>query len=792
MHALPEPLWPLASYAQFIVWQAVWNETKNKYEKYPVCPVTLQKIDHLHPSSWMDYNTAQAMAASAGLGVGFILTANDPFFCIDIDNALLASGAWSPFALELCGAFAGAAVEVSYSGAGLHIFGVGQWPEKHRCKRDDLGLEFYTEGRFIAITGTGAVGSAATDCTPGLSYLIEKYLPRRLVFGTEDWTTEPVPDWDGIADDEKLIVKMLNSKPSAAAILGGRASFRDLWEANDNVLSVAYPSKSGDAYNRSGADAALCQHLAFWTGKNCERIERLFSISGLVRDKWRDREAYRYDTVTSAASWCKEVHKIKRKVEAPEPAPYGAGSEVEPGVIRDGFQYLGLPQQLEYFRGCVYVSKLHAVFTPRGELLRPDQFKATYGGYWFAMDSIGDKSTKNAWEAFTESQGVRFPSVDTICFRPEIAPGAIVDDAGITSVNTYVAVSTPRVAGDASPFLEHLTKLLPVATDRAILLAYMAAIVQHKGAKFQWCPFIQGAEGNGKTLFTRCIMYAVGRRYSHLPSAADIANKFNEWMWGKLFIGVEDVYTADRQECLETLKPMITGTDIDIQGKGKAQFTGDNRANFILNSNHKDGVRKTLNDRRFAPFFTAQQSKEDIVRDGMGGGYFQRLYAWLREEGFAIVHEYLATYPIPDELNPALGGIAPVTSSTSEAVHESLGGVEQEVLEAIAQGSPGFAGGWISSVALDRLLEHKNMARRIHPNKRRALLESIGYIHHPHLTDGRATCIVAMDGGTRPRLYIRKDSLACQLRGGIVDAYIKAQAVGGPENLAATIFNGAK
>jgi hypothetical protein len=66
-----------------------------------------------------------------------------------------------------------------------------------------------------------------------------------------------------------------------------------------------------------------------------------------------------------------------------------------------------------------------------------------------------------------------------------------------------VPINTPRKAGDAGPFLRHLAKLLPDERDRSILLAYMAASIQHKGVKFQWAPLIQGAEGNGKTLLTR-------------------------------------------------------------------------------------------------------------------------------------------------------------------------------------------------------------------------------------------------------------------------------------------------
>ena len=177
----------------------------------------------------------------------------------------------------------------------------------------------------------------------------------------------------------------------------------------------------------------------------------------------------------------------------------------------------------------------------------------------------------------------------------------------------------------------------------------MAACVQHQGVKFQWAPLLQGTEGNGKTLFTRCVAAAVGRRYTHYPKAMDIDNKFNGWLMDKVFIGVEDIFVPDhRREVLETLKPMITGGDgLEIQLKGVDQITADVCANFMLNSNHKDAIRKTRNDRRFAVFFTAQQSAEDLARDGMAGDYFPNLYEWLRGGGYAAIAYFLSTYDIP-------------------------------------------------------------------------------------------------------------------------------------------------
>ena len=81
------------------------------------------------------------------------------------------------------------------------------------------------------------------------------------------------------------------------------------------LLDKARRAKNGEAVQRlwsgdwadygsqSEADLALCAHLAFWTGRDPERIDRLFRGSGLMRAKWdeqRGSETYGALTIIRA------------------------------------------------------------------------------------------------------------------------------------------------------------------------------------------------------------------------------------------------------------------------------------------------------------------------------------------------------------------------------------------------------------------------------------------------------------------------------------------------------------
>src|SRR5690606_18494274 len=114
------------------------------------------------------------------------------------------------------------------------------------------------------------------------------------------------------------------------------------------------------------------------------------------------------------------------------------------------------------------------------------------------------------------------------------------------------------------------------------------------------------------------------------------------------------------------------------------------------------------------------------------------------------------TYPIDPEFNPA-GAChrAPRTSTTDEALVATMGSVEHEVMEAIAQGLPGFRQGWVSSMALDLLLTRTRMDSRVPRNGRKELLEGMGYEWHPGLAQGRVNNDVMPDAG-KPRLFLRR------------------------------------
>lgn len=768
--SLPQPLAILGAFRQFILCTLPG--------KLPVSPLTGQVGINAHDTQHhTDAATAYAAAARTGHAVAFVLTAADPMFCLDIDGALQPDNTWSQTALTVLAALPGAAVEVSQSGRGLHVWGVCYPMPEHACKNIALGLELYHDGRFIALGRPDAVGDAVTDCSAVMPGVIAQWFTPSVTAGAlpAEWTDVPCAEWRGPADDAELIRRLMASRGNP---FGGKATVQDLWTCNTEVLGRAYPSQGVDPFDRSSADAALASHLGFWTGRNCERVARLMRQSALMRDKY-DREDYLPRTILRMVGAGGDVYKQAGTA----PAEGGAASAGGGPRHIEGSTFASIEDQKRIFAGCVYVRTLNKVLVPGGLLLDAQRFNATspYSRYTYMLDEGNEKSTRKPFEALTTSQALDWPQADNTCFRPEL-PVAHITEEGL--VNTWWPINTAREPGDVAPFLDHMGRMFPVKRDRDILLNYMAALVQFPGDKFQWWPVVQGCEGNGKSLMLEVLEHCVGQRYCHRPNATEIAGgggKFTGWLRGKVLVGFEEIRTSHKTEMLEILKPIVTNSRIEIQNKGVDQDTGDNRANGLLFTNYTDAVKFDPNLRRYCPLFCAQQSMVDMERDGMTGQYFPELYQWLRHEGgLAYLNHWLREMVLDAALNPALqnGGKchrAPSTSSTLVAVAATLGKVEQEILEAVAECKSGFCGGWINSIELDRLLHEKRIDALVPRIKRPDMLKSIGYVHHPELYGGRATSPTS--DGRRPVLYVREAHLAGKVQGGaaITRAYESAQ-----------------
>lgn len=248
------------------------------------------------PADWCTFEDALARVERYD-GLEYMLTADDPFTFVDLDHCVdETTGEPSFDAQRIINRF-DTYTELSQSGHGIHIIGIGRKPGP-RCRIASApGIEMYDSARPIVITGNVIQGKRLIQpCANEIGGLYEQ------LFGeverqSEEWqrtlddmeceadtstqSAEPVAD-DALSDSELI------ARACAAPKAG--AAFTRLWNGNT----------SDHNNDDSAADQALCNHLAWWTNRDPNRIDRLFRQSGLMREKWEKRPDYRRRTIDKA------------------------------------------------------------------------------------------------------------------------------------------------------------------------------------------------------------------------------------------------------------------------------------------------------------------------------------------------------------------------------------------------------------------------------------------------------------------------------------------------------------
>jgi len=810
MIQLPVSLQGLARYERFLICKLVdkfdKKTGKTKKTKVPVHPSGLYAHSPKDPAIWLSADAAIKMLNEMddpNYLLGFWFSDKDPYFFLDVDGAYdEEAGTWNEYAQDMINRFPGAAVEVSQSGSGLHIIGRGSCPP-HGTRYVKGGLELYTHSRFIAFGLLNPQGDCDTEHSIALCQLVEDYFQGNAAVDDGEWNDAPVEGSNPIEDDGVLVNKALVSK-SPAAKFGAKASFKQLWENDEDALAQFWPPDNDhDPYNRSHADMALAQHLAFWTGGDHARIERLMRQSALMRDKWDDRKGY-YLPMTIRKAVNSQINyyrtdfrpdetdnptagpaKVMSDQEADAHVPdTGTGfiDFAEPEVVT-GSSFMTIEEQKDFFKGMVYVKALNRVYiSSSGEFMDQSTFKNSFAGYSFSLDSGNDKTTDDPWRAFVGNKTLRWPKVNRVDLNPErLGENVYIEEeTGHKVANIYRPPNRPIIAGDPGPYLDMLERQVPDERDREIMLCYMASLVQNPGKKFRYALVVQGTEGNGKSTHNRVIRYCIGSQYTYSPKAVDLVKsggKFNGWMPVTLFAIVEEIKMPRGDDAEQAMKQYITGDEIEVERKGVDQTMMPLRMNFMFNINDKSHLAISRDNRRWCPIYTAQQSRADLMRDGMDNDYWVELNDWLKNrDGYAIAAHYLLNYKISEEFNPLNLSLAPRTSAYEDAIEHGLTPAAAAIKEAIDCELPGFCGGWVSTWAASEYLQTHGL-RYIRGHALSNALQELDYGLHPHLPQGKVTRQLAEEGGGKPKVYLRQGHIALNETDSsrVTDLYIASQ-----------------
>lgn len=297
---------------QWVMWRTDLKED-GKLEKVPY-RINGYKASSTESSHWSSFEEVKTSYEKGGFsGIGFVFTKESGIVGIDIDKVDV-NNLSEDIELLTIGSF----TEVSVSGKGLHIFVRGRKLEGMPCNRGNY--ECYDEGRFFVVTGNQFNG-------------VKDVLENQIIINEFSRLYLPV--------EKKEHVHNLQNEG-----MGNDLSDEELWEK-------AFRSKNGEEirslYNGnlinedwSASDMALCNHLAFWTGKSTNRIDSLFRQTKLFRDKWDTKhysngDTYGMRTIEEAIQGTGDVYVPKK--QANNVVPFNGFSEqTSPEILKEILQ----------------------------------------------------------------------------------------------------------------------------------------------------------------------------------------------------------------------------------------------------------------------------------------------------------------------------------------------------------------------------------------------------------------------------------------------------------------------
>lgn len=256
----------LKAYPQWILWKEISKDDGTRTKLPYSCSGGLASTSD--KSTWTTYERASEAAQRLLMGLGFVLSDDDPFAFIDLDD---------PFKHHPTEAEAKAIIarhnkiveafnsytEVSPSGNGLHIVCKGGVESGKRRVRNQV--EVYSSGRYMTMTGNTYREAPIEDRSFLLHQLWEECGGTANNNGDK---TEAIKESEETITDEQLY----NQAKDAA----NGEKFIQLWQGH--WIDANYKSQSE-------ADFALINILSFYS-RNITQIKRMFFLSGLgARDK---------------------------------------------------------------------------------------------------------------------------------------------------------------------------------------------------------------------------------------------------------------------------------------------------------------------------------------------------------------------------------------------------------------------------------------------------------------------------------------------------------------------------
>ena len=633
---LPGCFGPLLALPVWVLWR--WEEKRDKDGNTKWTKPPIQTNGRLaknnDPSTWTTH--AKAIAAlnqGRGDGIGLMLAGCSGMIALDLDDCRNAeTGELQPWAQELVDA-AASYTEVTPSGEGLRIIGVGNIGSVQRRFNglpDGGALEIFSEcNRYICVTGAQVEG-----CSPDVTDI--GALTKTLV-----------------ADKGHLHAQGgAQAASGASGATGGRGRQRR-------------QSDGDDANSTSVEDQRLLRQIRNGAPEG-ERSEVFFAICGRAKDLgWtpeRLESEMRGHPNGIAAKYLAPLDRLhdeiarawaKAEDRGAQNAQARADGRVTLGDVLEANIYTPEGEEtVEAYRN----QMLHdlnreigflmiegkAVIVRRGqnaigELLNQYvgvdsermRLQNTHAPYIVGEDNreLKWKPVFSFWMDWSHRRtydGVTFVPHRGVVNNTEL-PKARKDGKG--PLNLFCGTAYAPVAGDCSLILSHVYEVLCGGEDASneYVLNWLARMVQHPEQLAETVLVLKSVQGIGKNIIINIFKRYFGSHGLEITNDSDLT-RFNDHLATCIFVALNEATWGGNRQIEGTIKSLITDPVQFVERKYLPKFLIKNHVHMIVSSNNDWCVPVGHDDRRYVALNPSAHRVGDTA-------YFEALAAQIANGG---------------------------------------------------------------------------------------------------------------------------------------------------------------
>lgn len=558
---------------RWVVWKM--ETRKGKKTKVPYHP-NGKMASSTDKKTWVDYETAAAAANTKAFdGVGIIFTPSMTLLGIDLDHCVTGDKVTHALKepIEKFIEKADTYCELSPSKEGLHLFLQIEEPLELLTNKK-APFELYTKGRYFTVTNKpfGEVKNIRTVSKEEAEELLA------LIGYPWKTDTKPVTPSPAAAvslsdplDDKEVLQKMFASKKGDEI----KATYDGNTDAFDN--------------DESKADASLLAHLAFYTGRNSEQMERLWMASPLgSREKTQKRSEYRAASIKFAVEHCKDVYT----------PPLHSSPVLD--LLYTMVSYGNGDKRKEYTQNTENMCRILRKYPDFADRFRFDEFRNLYEIKPLAQD---------VWRPFEDIDAINIQTAISILFPifqkvgKEMVYDAIMK---VSKENSYDSAQQyfKSLKWDGKARLDTwLSETLGVPDDkyhRAVGSNWLKGLVKrvmHPGCKFDYVLVIEGKQGTRKST----LLSILGGDW-HVETTMSPDNKdFFMQFQGKAIVEFSEGATLNKADTLRLKAIITTQSDKFRPPYGRMSVDFPRRCVFAMTTNQDEYLKDETGNRRWLP-----------------------------------------------------------------------------------------------------------------------------------------------------------------------------------------------